>query len=70
MSAKKTTGWVAAVVFGVALGVVITANLGLDQDAEAQNRDNLPRGRSAAAIQDGGYPATYSPTRRCSAPMK
>ena len=53
MSAKKTTGWVAAVVFGVAIGAVITSNLGIGQNAGAQVRDNLPLGRSAAGIQDG-----------------
>jgi len=45
----------------VAIGAVITSNFGLDQNAEAQVRDNVPKGREAGAIVDGQYPATYFP---------
>ena len=61
MLAKNKAGWVAALVIGVAIGAVITSNLGVGQNAGAQVRDNLPLGRSAAGIQNGGYPATYFP---------
>ncbi len=61
MLAKFKPGWIAALAIGVAIGAVITSNLGLDQRAQAQTQDNLPKGREAAAIDDGQYPATYFP---------
>ncbi len=61
MLPKFKTGWIAALVIGVAIGAVITSNFGLDQNAEAQVRDNVPKGREAGAIVDGQYPATYFP---------
>ena len=52
------SAWIVLVVVGVAMGLVITGNLG--QQALAQD-DALPRGRKPVAIVDGKYPASYFP---------
>ncbi len=65
MLPKFKISWIVALVIGVAIGAVITSNLGLDHRAQAQGQvqvqDNYPLGREAGAIVDGQYPATYFP---------
>ncbi|MFC1664533.1 guanitoxin biosynthesis MBL fold metallo-hydrolase GntH [Pseudomonadota bacterium] len=57
LSTIKTvlTGYVIA---AVAIIFVIT---GVNQQVQAQAKDNAPRGRTPAAIVDGQYPASYFP---------
>ncbi len=62
MSVKIKTALFLPLVVGIAIGAVITGNLGLAspfQDQAAQ--DVLPRGRTASPIVDGQYPASYFP---------
>ena len=63
MLPKIKISWIVALVIGVAIGAVITSNLGLDHRAQAQGQvqDNYPLGREAGAIVDGQYPATFFP---------
>jgi len=69
MPQKITIAWVVPLVVGVAIGIVITANLGHwtfakegEQTVSAAGaQPNVPRGRKAAAIVGGQYPATYFP---------
>ena len=59
MSAKIKTTWNVLLVIGVAAGIVISGNLG-HQD-QVQAKDNLPLGRKAVEIAGGQYPASYFP---------
>ncbi len=68
MFSKFKTAWIVLLALGVAIaaiGIVITGNLGHQAQAQAkkseQAKDNVPTGRSAAAIVDGKYPASYFP---------
>ena len=72
MSTKSKIAWVVPLVVGIAIGVAITGKLGLDHAAlaQSQSQDNLPRGRTAAAIADGQYPATYFPNTEVLGPAE
>ena len=70
MLTKSKIVWMAPLVVGVAIGVVITGNLGLDHTALAQSQDNLPLGRTATAITDSQYPATYFPNTEVLGPAE
>jgi ribonuclease Z len=69
MLSKTRIAWVAPLALGMAVGVGITVHL--DRQAVAEEAaqptsaggatDALPRGRTAAAIVDGQYPASYFP---------
>ena len=63
MLSKSKVVWIAPLVVGVVIGVVMTGALGLDRIVQAGSgsQDNLPLGRQATAIEDGQYPATYFP---------
>jgi len=63
MLPKIKTAWIVLLVLGVAIGIVITGNLGHQTQAQEsdQPKDHLPLGRKAAAIADGKYPASYFP---------
>ncbi len=63
MSPKLKTAWMVLLVVGVAVGFVITGNLGQQTQAQesAQAMDAVPLGRTPAAIVDGQYPASYFP---------
>ena len=45
----------------LATGIILTAMLNLRVWAQEQGKDNLPRGRTPAAIIDGQYPDSYFP---------
>ena len=49
--------WTAFLVAGAAIGVIISATVG----QQAQAEDNLSIGRTPVAIVDGQYPASYFP---------
>ncbi len=51
------TAWIVLLVVGVAIGIVITGNLG----HPAQAQDNTPLGRTPVAVADGQYAASYFP---------
>ncbi|MFC1822558.1 guanitoxin biosynthesis MBL fold metallo-hydrolase GntH [Thermodesulfobacteriota bacterium] len=57
MSTKIKTAWNILLIAGVTIGIIITGNLGI----KAQAADNYPKGRQAAAIVNGQYPASYFP---------
>jgi ribonuclease Z len=62
MSAKAKTVLFVPLVIGVAIGVVLVGNLLAAKPApEPAAQDALPRGRTAEAIVDGQYPASYFP---------
>jgi len=62
MSTKAKTALFVPLVIGVAIGVVLVGNLLAAKPApEPAAQDALPRGRSAEAIVDGQYPASYFP---------
>ena len=71
MRPKIKTAWIVLVITGVAIGFVLTGDLGPDRQALAKEdlpavsaatvRDNTPVGRKAVAIVDGQYPASYFP---------
>ncbi len=72
MLTKLKTAWMVPLVVGVAMGIVITGTLGLDHTAlaKSQSQDNLPLGRTASAIADGQYPATYFPNTEVLGPAE
>ena len=47
--------------FALVIGVVFAGALVVASSAQSQSRDNMPRGRTPAAIVDGQYPASYFP---------
>jgi len=57
MSQKIRTTWKILLIVWIALGIVVTGNL----YNKAQAKDNMPKGRTPAAIVDGQYPASYYP---------
>ncbi len=57
MLPRIKTAWVVLLVVGVAIGIVITGNLG----HQAQAQDNTPLGRTPVAVADGQYAASYFP---------
>ncbi len=63
MLPKIKTCWIAALFIGVAIGAVITSNLGQQTQAQEseQAKENSPRGREPVAIVDDQYPASYFP---------
>jgi ribonuclease Z len=63
MSPKIKTAWIALLSVGVAVGIVITGNLGQQTQAQEseQAQANTPLGRKATAVVDGQYPASYFP---------
>ncbi len=63
MLLKIKTAWMVLLVIGVAIGIIITGNLGHQTQAQEseQAKDNLPLGRKSTAIVDGKYPASYFP---------
>ncbi len=82
MSRMMKTVSALALVVGVAVGIVITRDLGHRAQAkeggnasaaaaqEAGVRDNVPRGRTPAPIVDGQYPASYFPTTELLGPAE
>lgn len=62
MSAKAKTALFIPLVIAVAIGVVLVGNLLVAKPApEPAAQDALPRGRTAEAIVEGQYPASYFP---------
>ena len=63
MSAKIKTALFIPIVIGVTIGVILAANMVFARPAPepAGTADALPKGRSAEAIVDGQYPASYFP---------
>ncbi|MFC1657276.1 guanitoxin biosynthesis MBL fold metallo-hydrolase GntH [Candidatus Moduliflexota bacterium] len=57
MLPKIKSTWKILLTVGMAIGLVSIGN----QVNKAQAKDNMPRGRTPAAIIDGQYPATYFP---------
>ena len=57
MKLNMKTAWNALLVIGGAIGIIFTANPGY----AAGTTDNMPLGRTSAAIVDGQYPASYFP---------
>ncbi|MBD3852965.1 MAG: hypothetical protein IFK93_16775, partial [Acidobacteria bacterium] len=60
MSSKTKTILFIPVVIGVTIGLVLSGNLLLARPDQGAS-DAMPLGRSAAAIVDGKYPASYFP---------
>ncbi len=63
MLTRIKTLWIVLLSVGVAIGIVITGNLGQQTQAQesAKAMDAVPLGRTPAAIVDGQYPASYFP---------
>ena len=63
MLTRIKTVWIVLLSVGVAIGIVITGNLGQQTQAQEseQAMDAVPLGRTPAAIVDGQYPASYFP---------
>jgi len=58
-------------VVGIAIGVLVTGNLGLASPFQDQDpQDALPRGRTASPIVDGQYPASYFPNTELLGPAE
>jgi ribonuclease Z len=70
MPQKCKTACVALLVAGVAVGVLATGNFAQPTQAQQQARDNLPLGRTSAAIIDGQYPASYFPNTELLGPAE
>jgi hypothetical protein len=62
MLPKIHTSLTALLVTGASIAIILTSTI-IGQQAWAQSNsgDNLPRGRTATAIVDGQYPASYFP---------
>lgn len=61
MSSRIKTALYVPVIIGVAIGVVLTGNLLMARPDAGAPADALPKGRTAAPIVDGVYPASYFP---------
>jgi ribonuclease Z len=61
MLPKIKTSLTALLVLGATIGFITLTTLGQEAWAQEQNKDNLPLGRTATAIVDGQYPASYFP---------
>ncbi len=61
MLSKTKTAWTILLVVGVAVGIIITATVEHQAQAQEQASDNVPLGRTPVAIVDGQYPASYFP---------
>ena len=69
MSRRARIAWIAPMVVGVVVGIMIVSYLGnpsqakesRQADSSAVAKDNMPLGREAAPIVDGQYPASYFP---------
>jgi hypothetical protein len=58
-------------VVGIAIGVLVTGNLGVASPFQDQDpQDALPRGRTASPIVDGQYPASYFPNTELLGPAE
>ena len=71
MSARIKTALFFPLVVGIAIGVLVTGNLGLASPFQDQDpQDALPRGRTASPIVDGQYPASYFPNTELLGPAE
>jgi ribonuclease Z len=61
MLLKIKTSLTALLVLGVTTGFITLTSLFQEAWAQEQTKDNLPLGRTATAIVDGQYPASYFP---------
>ena len=63
MLTRIKTVWIILLSVGVAVGILITGNLGQQTQAQEseQAKDNFPLGRKATAVVDGQYAASYFP---------
>ena len=66
MLSKIKFTWKILLVVGVTIGLVSTGNLA----DKAMAQDNMPRGRTPAAIVDGQYPASYFPNTELLGPAE
>ena len=70
MLSKINTSLTALLVLGATIGFITLTTLVQEASAQEPSKDNLPLGRTATAIVDGQYPASYFPNTELLGPAE